>query len=217
MLANREIDVSGLVQVQAFQILKTPVTFAMFDAFCEATARDKPKDTFCGRADRPVINVSYWDAVDYCEWLSDQTGDQICLPTEAEWEYACRSGTTTAYWYGDEPDHARMHYCVTPSDLVMTKAVGMYEANAWGVKDMHGNVNEWCASEWDESYQGLEQRSAMSDRSNGNPRVVRGGSWLDGPDRARSAARDSDNPANSFFTKGFRLARLTAKTRSSSF
>ena len=143
------------------------------------------------RSENPVINVSYWDAVDYCEWLNEQMGNQIRLPTEAEWEYACRARTTTAFWYGDEPDHARMH-CrqVIPGDANQTKPVGMYEANAWGVKDMHGNVQEWCASEVDESYQGLEQRSAMSDRSNGNARVLRGGSWLYFPDWARSAARD---------------------------
>ncbi|MEW8053003.1 MAG: SUMF1/EgtB/PvdO family nonheme iron enzyme, partial [Candidatus Thiodiazotropha sp.] len=197
------------VQVQAFQMLKTPVTFAMFDAFCEATARDKPQDEGWGRADRPVINMSYWDAVDYCEWLSTQTGDQIRLPTEAEWEYACRAGSTTAYWYGDEPDHARMH-CSEEGygDAKQTKPVGMYQANTWGLKDMHGNLYEWCASEWDVSYQGLEQRSAMADRTNENPRVLRGGSWFNKPDRARSAARSWNDPDDGFGNWGFRLARI---------
>ncbi|MCG8050158.1 MAG: SUMF1/EgtB/PvdO family nonheme iron enzyme [Candidatus Thiodiazotropha endolucinida] len=197
------------VKVQAFQMLKTPVTFAMFDSFCEATVRSKPKDEGWGRADRPVINVSYWDAVDYCEWLSEQTGDQIRLPTEAEWEYACRASATTAYWYGDEPDHGRMH-CSKEGlgDAKQTKPVGLYEANSWGFKDMHGNIFEWCASELDNSYQDLEQRSAMTDRTNENCRVLRGGSWWDTPVRARSASRLGLKPDYGPRYGGFRIARI---------
>ncbi len=207
------------VKVSAFDLLKTPVTFAMYDRFCEATGRDKPNDMGWGRSDRPVINVSYWDAVDYCEWLSGETGWKIRLPTEAEWEYACRAGTETPFWTGETISTEQANYDGNATygsgeeGLYRRKTtpVDLFDPNPWGLHDMHGNVWEWCASEYDESYGGLERLDASRDRSNGAYRVLRGGSWDYQPEWLRSASRSKSNPINRKYWWGFRLARAKRK------
>ncbi len=204
------------VQVSAFEMQKTPVTFAMFDAYCEATGKEKPRDEGWGRGDRPVINVTYWDAVDYAEWLSQQTGWNCRLPTEAQWEYACRAGTQTPFWTGETitPEQANYNgnhpYGGGAKGVYRerTTPVDLFRANSWGLHDMHGNVWEWCASEYDEGYTGLEQRDASRDRGNGNRRVLRGGSWIDRALFLRAARRSWLDPGSSFLSGGFRLARI---------
>lgn len=206
------------VWISAFKMLKTPVTFAMFDAFCEATGREFPEDEDWGRLDRPVIDVGYWDAVDYAEWLSKQTGWQLRLPTEAEWEYACRAGTTTAYWMGNTINQSQANYGADyfSNDEVekanaksCTTLVGYYQANPWGLYDMLGNVWEHCASEYDEEYGGLEQRDASQDRSDEALRVARGGSWSCQGTILRAASRSWTTPGGGGrFDVGFRLVRI---------
>jgi len=203
------------VRVAAFQMLETPVTFAMFDAFCAATGREPPEDQGWGRADRPVINVSYWDAVDYADWLSERTGRACRLPTEAEWEYACRAGTTTPFWTGETltTEQANYHghyaYGSGPKGVYrrQTTPVRLFPSNPWGLHDMHGNVWEWCASAYDVDYTGLEQHDASRDRANGGPRSLRGGSWNFRPAWVRSADRFGFTPSNRGNLTGFRLAR----------
>jgi formylglycine-generating enzyme required for sulfatase activity len=203
------------VRVAAFQMLKTPVTFAMFDAFCAATGRESPRDQGWGRADRPVINVSYWDAVDYANWLSERTG-QICrLPTEAEWEYACRAGTTTPFWTGETLTTEQANYDGEsaygsgPKGVYrdQTTPVRLFPPNPWGLHDMHGNVCEWCASAYDADYTGREWHDASRDRTNDGPRSLRGGAWNIGPAWVRSAYRTRSAPTYRYNVTGFRLAR----------
>ena len=155
-----------------FRMGKYTVTFAQYDAFCEATNRNKPGDNSWGRGDRPVINVSWNDAVAYCDWLTQATGIKYSLPTEAQWEYACRGGQSEslpfgigdgtklyadmANFYGTYPyelpggqipdyDGSNGH----PNTIVgRTTTVGSYPyTNGYGLYDMHGNVFEWC-SDW---------------------------------------------------------------------
>jgi formylglycine-generating enzyme required for sulfatase activity len=205
------------VQVAPFQMLKTPVTFAMFDAFCAATGREQPKDQDWGRADRPAIWISYWDAVDYAAWLSMQTGWTCRLPTEAEWEYACRAGRATPlpFWTGAtiRPDQANYNghypYGSGPKGVYREKTtpVDQFPPSPWGLKDMHGNVWEWCASKYDATYVGLERQDATRGRLSQDARALRGGSWSDLPAWLRSAFRNWSAPTNRFGNAGFRLAR----------
>jgi len=198
-----------LIQVNSFKILKAPITFTMFDTFCDATDRVKPGDQGWGRATRPVINVSYWDAVDYCDWLSMETDWTVRLPTEAEWEYACRAGTATPFWSGESIHVDQAHYMLSddPSkNIMMTLPVKYHQANAWGLCDMHGNVWEWCASEYDEGYSGKELEDVSKDRANENVRVLRGGSWFCRLAEVRAAKRVGSNPLSTDSFSGFRIA-----------
>ena len=135
-----------------FAIGRYPVTFAEYDRFCEAMGREKPNDQGWGRERRPVINVSWQDAQAYIAWLSQETGRTYRLPSEAEWEYACRAGTTSRYTFGDAITSDDANY----ADLALgrTSEVGAYPANEWGLHDMHGNVWEWVEDDWHENYRG---------------------------------------------------------------
>jgi formylglycine-generating enzyme required for sulfatase activity/predicted nucleic acid-binding Zn ribbon protein len=205
------------VRVNTFEMLKTPVTFAMYDAYCEIHDFDRPNDEGWGRGSRPVINVDYWRVVQYCQWLKKQTGWQVRLPTEAEWEYACRAGTTTPFWTGETITTEQANFDGSyPSYYTggekgvrrgMTTPVGEFPANPWGLHDMHGNVWEWCSSEYDEAYGGMELLSACLHSENQNPRVVRGGSWSNVASVVRSASRNKLSPKLHFLKVGFRLVR----------
>jgi formylglycine-generating enzyme required for sulfatase activity len=203
------------VQVDGFQILKTPVTFGMFDLFCDEVRHSKPADETWGREKRPVINVSYWSAMEYCYWLSKRCGCHIRLPTEAEWEYACRADTTTPFWTGEiiTTEQANFDgnctYAGSPKGVALgrTSPVDSYPANPWGLHDMHGNVWEWCASVFDEDYNGLELEDAGDDQDELRERVVRGGSWHNVPGGLRSASRNKLRPNYHYLRVGFRLIR----------
>jgi formylglycine-generating enzyme required for sulfatase activity len=187
---------------------RTPVTFAEYDRFCAATGRPPPNQMGgWGRERRPVINVSWHDARAYCQWLAGETGKPYRLLTEAEWEYACRAGTTTRYSIGDEITErdANFGYRVDK-----TTEVGNYPANPWGLYDMHGNVSEWVEDDWHDSYQGAPaDGSAWSEKEgkeSSSERVVRGGSWGSDPRHLRSADRIAFD-AYLRFLRGFRVAR----------
>ncbi len=194
------------VTVTAFKLMDAPVTFAQYDQYCENVGKVKPGDEGWGRDDRPVIRVSYWDAVDFAKWISIKTGINHRLPTEAEWEYACRAGTETAFWWGDNPDPLRMNYDNDVGQTVPIKKLGTNARNRWNLYDMHGNVWEWCASLYDKDYEGEEQEDASNNRSNAT-RVLRGGSWAFFASRAESASRFHTSPSYSNIYWGFRLAR----------
>lgn len=188
---------------EPFALAKYPVTFEEYDAFCKATDREKPGDEGWGRGRRPVINVSWEDAQAYCAWLSEQTGEAYRLPSEAEWEYACRAGTTTRYWWGDDWDVKRANGA---RDVGKTTEVGRYDPNPWGLHDTHGNVDEWCADHWRNNYEQPCTQQAFT--ANGeSDRVIRGGSWSDTARDCRSAYRLRDAPDSRDNTLGFRPAR----------
>ncbi|MBL8251975.1 MAG: formylglycine-generating enzyme family protein [Candidatus Competibacter sp.] len=179
------------VEIKPFAIGKYTVTFEEYDHFTEATGQNRPDDEGWGRGRQPVINVSWPDAIAYAEWLSQQTDLTYRLPTEAEWEYACRAGTTTAYHFGAsiKEDQANYKHGFLGLASKKTLKVGQYPANAWGLHDMHGNVWELIDSEYDVDYRGAELRG-ISDPNSDSSRVLRGGSWDLEPSRLRSAARE---------------------------
>ena len=180
------------VSLSSYRMSKYEITFAQYDVFCEQTGRQKPSDEGWGRGNRPVINVSWDDANAFAQWMGCR------LPTEAEWEYACRAGTTTPYNTG---------YLLSSSNFNeinnKTMPVGRYQPNAWGLHDMHGNVWEWC-SDWYGDYNNGQQTNPQGP-SSGSYRVKRGGSWNYYARDCRSASRFSGLPSYRFNFLGFRL------------
>ena len=188
----------------AFALGRYPVTFADYDAYCDQTGIKKPDDEKWGRKTRPVINVNHEEASAYCAWLSDRTGSEYRLPSEVEWEYACRAGTQTAYWWGDDWDKAQAN---GERGLGKTSEVGTYPPNPWGLHDTHGNVWEWCADHWSEGYEPPRSQHPFLSEDKSSRRVLRGGSWGDGPRDLRSADRGRNWPDYRIRINGFRLAR----------
>ncbi len=203
------------VEIAPFALGKYAVTFEEYDRFATATKREKPSDSDWGRGQRPVINVTWFDAVAYVEWLSQQTGRIYRLPTEAEWEYAARAGTTTPFYFGTTISTKQANYNGNFTYgggqegvyREKTVEVGQFPANAWGLYDLHGNVWEWTGSEYAEGYGGAELR-IVDDPNSDARRVLRGGSWYFEPVLVRSAYRARHAPDGANNGLGLRLARV---------
>jgi formylglycine-generating enzyme required for sulfatase activity len=153
----------------------------------------------------PLICVSWNDAVAYCEWLSEQTGEEYELLSEAQWEYACRASSKTDYCFGDDTSVLEEYAWYSKNSEQCTHAVGEKKPNAWNLHDMHGNVWEWVR-DWYGEYSD-EPRHNPSGPGSGSGRVVRGGSWRGDADSCRSAFRSVDDPDYRVYNLGFRLAR----------
>ncbi len=179
---------------------------------------------FRQEVNEPVTCVSWNDAIAYADWLSTQTGKRYRLPTEAEWEYAARAGTQTAYYWGDDPDQTCRHVnlfdqalkrkspewaAVSCDDgVIYTAEVGRYMPNAFGLHDMFGNVFEWVEDCWHENYEGAPtDGSAWTRGDDCGKRVKRGGTWLALLPGVRSAGRDWGSAAARSYISGFRLAQ----------
>jgi len=183
--------------------------------------------SFDQKGDHPVVQVSWNDAKAFCEWLSRKSGKTVVLPTEAQWEYACRAGTKTAYPWGDEPDAGKgWANCAdqslkkklpnAPAELmffswddgsVFTSPVGSFKANAFGLCDMTGNAWQWCQDGYGDYEKGAATDPTGADT--GRLRVLRGGSWYVSPMGSRSAGRYEIIPGSRFDIGGFRVAVLS--------
>jgi formylglycine-generating enzyme required for sulfatase activity len=153
--------------------------------------------------DHPVVNVSWKDSLAFCDWLSKQEGRQYRLPTEAEWEYACRAGTTTRYSFGDSEYLLDEYAWYAANSNHQSQPVGRKRPNAWGLHDMHGNVWEWCLDGYDTDYYKESPTNDPRGPEQSYTQVIRGGSWNKRPWAARSAHRggkwgDRDNPGTSY-------------------
>jgi formylglycine-generating enzyme required for sulfatase activity len=196
-----------------FAIGRYEVSFTDWQHYAEAISTAMPDNEGWGlSAQRPVIHVSWHQALAYSQWLSKVTGQRYRLPTEAEWEYAARAGSTSYYWWGEQLDspetrpRAHCRGCAT-SRLIQSKTerVGQFAANAFGLYDTAGNVWEWTASRFASPFDGSEQQVAsLLDKS---PRVVRGGAWNSGPTYLRSSQRDMKQPQHKDYALGFRVLR----------
>jgi len=202
------------VRVGDFWLGKYEVTVGEYKACMRAGACKAPDEGYeeYSPSDRhPIQRVSWHDAVAYADWLSAETGKRYRLPTEAEWEYAARAGTSTAYSWGDQIGSNRANcdndYC--GDSYQYTAPVGSFPANAWGLHDMHGNVYEWTCSKYVEDYDGSEQGCISKNDANYSSafRVLRGGSWGVTPRGLRSANRSYGGPSRRDYDGGFRLAR----------
>ncbi len=140
----------------------------------------------------PAICMTQLAAVKFCEWLSAMTGHFYRLPTEAEWEYACRAGTDTAYSFGDDPSQLSDYAWYKENSQDKYQKVGTKKANPWGLFDMHGNVAEWTLDQYIPTLYRNRTKGETNPLTVGEkvyPKAVRGGSWMDSPNRLRSAAR----------------------------
>ena len=147
-----------------------------------------------GKESYPAICMTQWAAKAYCQWLSAKTGHYYRLPTEAEWEYACRAGTKTAYSFGDDPAELGEYAWYFDNSEEAYHPVGKKKANPWGLFDIHGNVSEWCLDKYDPHFYETSSKSGpvvepFLAPTKPYPQVVRGGSWDDDPERLRSACR----------------------------
>lgn len=198
-----------------FAMMKHEVTFEDYDHFVKATGARRPGDEGWGRGAHPVIKVSRKDAIAYAEWLSQQTGESYRLPTEAEWEYAARAGSTTVYSWGDRVSRAHANYgksnccggAVGGRDRWFnTSPVGSLKPNEWGLHDMHGNVWEWVRDCYHSSYEDAPTDGSAREHCDSRRAVIRGGSWDNHPGRLRSANRIKIPPSFRHPNTGFRLA-----------
>lgn len=212
------------VQIAPFWMTKTEITWDAYDVWAsdldifrrsvmslEATPRDVFADKYqisqptkpytdmtfgMGKRGYPAICMTQHAARTFCKWLSAKTGRYYRLPTEAEWEYACRAGSTTAYHFGDDPDDLDEYaWYFDNTDQGYEKA-GQKKPNAWGLHDMHGNVAEWVLDQYDEAgYESLEDEvdNPLAVPTTLYPRVVRGGGWDQFPEDCRSAARQASD------------------------
>jgi formylglycine-generating enzyme required for sulfatase activity len=211
------------VRVRPFWLGKTEVTWDEFDRYWrqtddlerrdrrplnpEADAVSRPSPPYhdetwgYGREGYPVLGISHHFAMEYCRWLSRKTGKLYRLPTEAEWEYACRAGTATAYSFGNDPRLLREHAWFAENADECTHPVGQKLPNPWGLYDMYGNVAEWCLDHYHKNAYATfpadrltlaPVRLPTADRY---PDVARGGSWADAARQCRSASRRASDKA----------------------
>ena len=196
------------VNISPFFMGKYEVTQEQY----QAVMGNNPSD-FKG-AKRPVENVNWDDAVKFCQKLSEKTGKTYRLPSEAEWEYACRAGTTTPFYFGDTitPDLVNYHgnnpYGAAPRGLYreQTTDVGSFPPNAFGLYDMHGNVYEWCSDKWHDNYSGAPTDGSSWETGGSEYRVQRGGSWSSHAVYCRSACRNYNSADHRWRYRGFRVA-----------
>jgi formylglycine-generating enzyme required for sulfatase activity len=219
--ANEKDRTSGegpqhrVVIATPFAISKYEVTFTRWDACAEAGACNhyRPDDQGWGRGTRPVINVSWFDATAYAEWLSAKTGQRYRLLTESEWEYAARAGSRDRYWFGDDETQLGDYAWYAENSGGKTQPVGTKKANAFGLYDVHGNVFQWVEDCNHKSYQGApSDGSAWIAQCGDGRRVVRGGSWLSHPDELRAASRIGylTGSVERYKYIGFRVGRTLA-------
>ncbi|SNB47119.1 formylglycine-generating enzyme family protein [Geobacter sp. DSM 9736] len=211
-----EKPVHEVIIPRPFAIGRFEVTFAEYDRFCEATGREKPKDgrhyvpfSSWGRDNRPVMNVTWFDAVAYTQWLSARTGKKYRLPSESEWEYAARGGTAERYWWGFSvgENRASCKGCGSKWDNRKTAPAGSFSPNPFGLFDTSGNVWEWCQDSWHESYDGAPADGSAWVVKGDERRVQRGGSFGSKPRYVRNSARGRGAPDGQYVYLGFRVVR----------
>lgn len=183
------------VTIAPFLMSQFPVTQAQWE-----TVRGHNPSHFKG-ANLPVELVFWHEAIEFCQKLSQNSGKDYRLPSEAEWEYACRAGTTTANHCGETITHELANF-----SRGKTTEVGSFPPNAFGLYDMHGNVLEWCQDTWHSNYEGAPtDGSAWIEGRDDRLKVVRGGSWASSPRHCRSAYRYYYGPGVRTYYLGFRV------------
>lgn len=215
--AKREVDEGPqqMIKIDAFYMMETEMTWDLFELFIDteksalvgytsddskvkADAVTRPSTPYLdpsfgmGKKNYPAISMTQFAALNFCKWLSEVTGKFYRLPTEAEWEYACKAGTTTAYSFGDSVDQLGDYAWHWDNSDDTYHEVAKKKPNPWGLYDMHGNIAEWTMDQYQEDYYASLEEGAVNPwriPTNLHPRSVKGGSWDDDPEALRSASR----------------------------
>lgn len=208
--------------LKPFAVGRFAVTFDEWDAFERETKfggkavrflvhgfLGEAYDQGWGRGRRPVINVCWHDVQAYVTWLTKKTGKAYRLPSEAEWEYAARAGTTTRYWWGDSISPTQANYFVD-GGVHWTQTVDAFEPNPWGLYQVHGNVDEWVQDFGNESYHGAPTDGSAWTTGKSDFRVTRGGGWASRANAVRSAVRVQWSGRDRRPFHGFRVVRTLA-------
>ena len=187
------------VSIEAFELGEYQVRNSEYEAFADTTSHAPPPAPFSD-PEQPVVGVSWFEAVRYCEWLSGVSGRRVRLPTEAEWECAARGGAEGLHYpWGDE--------LPSQDDASGPRAVGRRAANAYGLYDICANVHEWCSDWYAANYYAISPGRDPRGPDKGLRRVSRGGSWRHQIQFSRCAARSSIPPEFRYADYGFRVAR----------
>jgi formylglycine-generating enzyme required for sulfatase activity len=207
---TRQTPLHTVTIAHPFAVGRYDVTFDEWDA-CVADggcSGYRPDDHGWGRARRPVINVSWDDAQSYVAWLGRKTGKRYRLISEAELEYVARAGTTTLFWWGNDvgTGNANCDGCGSSWDNKQTAPVGSFKPNAFGVYDTAGNVTQWVEDRWNSTYDGAPQDGSAWETGDQLRRVMRSGSWFNGPKAQHSAFRNGDSPRVRSPKIGIRMA-----------
>lgn len=207
------------VKIDAFWMMETEMTWDLFELFIDteksvlvgyssdeskinADAVTRPSTPYLdpsfgmGKRNYPAISMTQFAALNFCKWLSEVTGKLYRLPTETEWEYACKAGTTTAYSFGDSVEVLGDYGWFWDNSDDTYHEVAQKKPNPWGLFDMHGNVAEWTMDQYQEDYYSTIEDGALNPwriPTNLHPRSVRGGSWDDDPEALRSSSRLMSN------------------------
>ena len=198
------------VEVNSFEFMSTPVTQAQYEAVMGVNPSE-----FKG-LNNPVENVKWQDAIEFCEKLSERTGKKFRLPTEAEWEYACRAGKEARYFFGNKEAKLRKYAWYWENSEKKTHPVGTKKPNRWGLYDMLGNVWEWCSDWWDRDYYKSSPGAKYFKNTpkqnpkgppTGDDKVRRGGCSFSFPEALHVAFRDGGYAASNEENVGFRCIR----------
>lgn len=189
------------VKIKEFSLGKFEVTQAQWHALMDSNPSHNTGPTL------PIENISWDDAQKYIQKLNQKTGKKYRLPSEAEWEYAARGGSTSNYPWGDNVSELTLH-AWSKANAVNTNIVGLKKPNSFGLYDMIGNVSEWTQDCWNDNYRGAPKDGSAWLTGNCSLRVLRGGSWGDDPQQLRTAIRDGTHPTYYRFSgSSFRVAR----------
>ncbi len=210
------------VTLTSFYISKYEITVAQYRAFCKATNRKMPVEPPASWYEEhdhavkwqwydtyPIVNINWYDANAYCKWLTETTGEEYSLPTEAQWEYAARGGHQSKHYvYAGSNEIDEVAWYDETTNEKGLKPVGRMKPNELGIYDMSGNVWEWC-SDFYGKYTATSQKNPIGQKS-GNYKVIRGGSWYNMEDMCRSTLRDGPKPTFSDYYTGFRVVKKQA-------
>jgi formylglycine-generating enzyme required for sulfatase activity len=209
------------VEVSSFFMGRYPITNAQWNFVVRLPQQQLDLKDSKNQDNHPVVDVSWYDAMEFCARLSIYTKKNYRLPSEAEWEYACRAGTTTPFHFGETISTELANYDGNHTygrgekgdSGRGTTAVDCFKvANAFGLSDMHGNVWEWCEDDWHKNYEGAPTDGSAWRSKDSNRKVLRGGSWYSYPTLCRSAFRDTYDREDRGTSIGFRIMCVAFRT-----